>query len=253
MGFDFYFFSISLIHRILHCFIAVVNYQSGIVRFHTTNLETDMNINQDMLLHIMPNAKSSDIQNYMPSLQEKLQLFEINSPIRVAHFLSQIAHESGELRYKSENLNYSARALRLVFSKYFESDEIAEQYARQPEKIANVVYANRMGNGDIASGEGWKYRGRGLIQLTGKENYCKCEKALGLPLSKQPDGLANDPNSAVIVACYFWHSHGLNQLADQDDLKAITRRINGGYNGLEDRAKFLNRAKQYLEIEGVNI
>ena len=212
-----------------------------------------MNIDFDMLRHIMPQAKDNDIQHYLSAIQTRLATFDINTPLRVAHFIAQVAHESGQFKYKVENLNYSARALRLVFGKYFHTDDIAEQYARNPEKIANVVYANRMGNGDIGSGDGWKYRGRGLIQLTGKENYRTCGNAIGLPLVDQPDALEKDPNVAVMTACYFWHSRHLNQYADQDDLKSITKRINGGYNGLEERAKFLNKAKQYLEIEGADV
>ena len=125
----------------------------------------------DMLKAIMPSGKTSQLELFCPALNRQLVTYQLQSPLRQAHFLAQVAHESGSFNYTSENLNYSASALRQVFGKYFTDDAIANQYARKPEKIASRVYASRMGNGDEASGEGWKFRGRGLIQLTGKDNY----------------------------------------------------------------------------------
>ncbi|KZN68050.1 glycoside hydrolase family 19 protein [Pseudoalteromonas luteoviolacea] len=202
----------------------------------------------DLLAEIMPQAKTANIEKYVTALNEVLPTFEINTPLRIAHFVAQVAHESGYLNYNRENLNYSQKALRAVFGKYFPNDDVAGEYARQPEKIANRVYADRMGNGDEASGDGWRYRGRGLIQLTGKDNYTRCGEALGLDLTSNPDLVSDDATIAIQSACHYWQSCNLNSLADQDDLLKITKRINGGTNGLEDRTALLNRAKQFLEI-----
>ena len=200
------------------------------------------------LSQIMPKASQENIDKYLEALNAEMIRFEINTPLRAAQFIAQLAHESGSFHYSSENLNYSASALRAVFGKYFPTDEIADKYARQPEKIANRVYADRMGNGDEASGEGWKYRGRGLIQLTGKDNYTNCGKATGMDLVNDPDQLTDNADAAVAAAGWFWDMRKLNNYADEDDIKAITRRINGGYNGLEDREAYLARAKQVLGI-----
>lgn len=200
------------------------------------------------LKDILTNAIDEHVEKYTPALNAEMQKYEVHSPIRVAHFIAQIAHESGSFRYSSENLNYSAKALRAVFGKYFPTDEMAEAYARQPEKIANRVYASRMGNGDEASGEGWKFRGRGLIQLTGKENYTNCGNAIGRDLLSNPDQLATDPYAAVAASLWFWNSRSLNTHADNDDVNTVTRRINGGLNGLDDRVSYLNKAKAVLGI-----
>jgi putative chitinase len=157
-----------------------------------------------------------------------------------------VAHESGSFRYNTENLNYSAKALRSVFGKYFPSDELANAYARKPEKIANRVYGNRMGNGTEESGDGWKYRGRGLIQLTGHDNYRRCGEGIGLNLEEEPDQVADNPAISVKAVGWFWKTNNLNQYADADDIKIITKRINGGYHGLEDRMEFLERARSVL-------
>lgn len=208
-----------------------------------------MQIEKSQLTAIMPAAREQDIDWYLEALNQQLPKFDIDTPLRMAHFLSQIAHESGSFKYKSENLNYSAKALRAVFGKYFDSDEMAEQYARKPEDIANVVYANRMGNGDTASGDGWRYRGRGLIQLTGRENYAHCAQAIDMDCENTPELLNEDAAAAVAAACWFWQSRKLNDLADQDDIKSITRKINGGYHGLQERESFCNRAKNVFNID----
>ncbi len=201
-----------------------------------------------ILQSIMPKARVGDLNKYLDALNEEMPGAAIHTPLRIAHFIAQLAHESGNFRYHTENLNYSAKALRGVFGRYFPTDEKAEAYARQPEKIASRVYARRMGNGDEASGEGWKYKGRGLIQLTGKDNYSRCGAALGLDLVNEPEQVAENPNTAVAAAAWFWNHRNLNAYADQDDVKAITKRINGGYHGLEDRTHFLNSAKEALGV-----
>ncbi|WP_086933815.1 glycoside hydrolase family 19 protein [Agarilytica rhodophyticola] len=206
-------------------------------------------LTNDDLKNIMPKSSLDNIEFYLPSLNRKTSEFGILSPLQLAHFIAQIAHESGSFNYKVENLNYSTGALRAVFGKYFEDESTAEEYARKPEKIANVVYANRMGNGDTASGDGWRYRGRGLIQLTGRDNYASCSKAIGVDVEKNPDLLAGDADVIVAAACWFWQSRGLNQLAEQDDIKQITKKINGGYNGLDDRKEYLVRAKKTFHIK----
>ena len=183
--------------------------------------------------------------------------YDINNPNRIRAFLAQIGTESGQLSAVSENLNYSAAGLRKIFGKYFPTDELANAYARQPEKIANKVYANRLGNGDEKSGDGWKYRGRGLIQITGKSNYTEADqKMYGLPMGvdlvMEPELLAT-PEYAAQSAAWWWDNAGLNALADQlggaDDtevFKKITKRINGGYNGLDERLKLYENAKKVI-------
>ena len=203
-------------------------------------------ITYEQLLAINSNKNPEMCKYYIDALNKILPEYKINTKLRLCHFLAQILHESGNLKYKSENLNYSAKALRSVFPKYFKTDEIANQYARKPEKIANRVYANRMGNGDEASGDGWLRRGRGLIQLTGTDNYKACTKALNVDLMKNPDLIISNAEICMKTACWFWNKNNLNILADKDDVKSITKRINGGYNGIEDRESILKRAKSVL-------
>ena len=170
--------------------------------------------------------------------------YGINTPLRIAHFLTQISHESG-LKPISENLNYSSERLRQIFPKYFISKSDADRYARQPERIANRVYANRMGNGNEASGEGWKYRGRGFIQLTGKENYYRLYLDTDLDVIKNPDLLLEEPN-ALISALWFWNLRKLNALADKDDLVGIRKKVNGGTIGLEHCKTLLKKYKNEI-------
>lgn len=199
----------------------------------------------DELLYINNSLYKVKCEEYIDALNKVLPENEIDTPLRVCHFLAQIIHESGHFRFNSENLNYSASALKSVFKKYFPSDELANKYARQPEKIANRVYANRMGNGNEASGDGWKYRGRGLIQLTGYNNYKQCKDDMKIDIVKNPD-LLLVPEYALKSACWFWNKNNLNQYADKDDITTITKRINGGTNGLEDRTNNLKKAKNIL-------
>lgn len=200
------------------------------------------------LREIMPEALAEDINKYLAPLNNLLPAFEINTPLRAAHFIAQLAHESGCFHNVRENLNYSAEGLRQVFRKYFPSVELAGEYARKPEKIANRVYANRMGNRDEASGDGWKFRGRGLIQLTGRDNYRRCGDAIGINLEEIPDLVADNPKVAVQAAGWFWESNNLNQYADLDNIEDITREINGGLNGLKERKDFLEKAKRVLGL-----
>lgn len=181
------------------------------------------------------------------NLQQKYKtLFEkygINTPLRIAHFMSQIEHESN-LKPISENLNYSASGLIRVFRKYF-TDLEAIQYANQPQRVANKVYANRMGNGNEKSNEGWLYRGRGFIQVTGKENYFRLANDTDIDCFKNPDLLLEEAN-AIISTLWFWNLKGLNKLADKDDILGITKKINGGTNGLAHRKELLTKWKKGL-------
>lgn len=182
-------------------------------------------------------------------LIEAMIRYGINTPIRQAHFLAQVAHESAGFTATVENLNYSAKALRATFPKYFPDDSVANSYARQPEKIANKVYASRMGNGDEASGDGWRYRGRGLIQTTGKNNYsnfsARYYKDQRLIANPNPVG---EPELAAMSAASFWHQNNINRYADLDDVKAVTKAVNGGEIGLADRKKHLAHIKTILGI-----
>lgn len=175
----------------------------------------------------------SKVLDELPSV---IDTFKINSFNKLSNFLAQCAHESGNFKFVTENLNYSAEGLLKIFPKYF-SKETAEIAARKPEMIANIVYSNRMGNGDKSSGDGWKYRGRGYIQLTGKINYSQFGNFIGVDLLKEPDLVAT--KYALTSAAWFFEYKNLWLLADRgiDDetIKHLTRRINGGTNGLEDR------------------
>jgi putative chitinase len=192
-----------------------------------------------------PHANPNRIAELYDGFMEAFELFEINTPSRQAAFLAQCAHESGNFNAMVENLNYSADGLQKIFHKYFPDSEIASQYARKPEMIANRVYANRMGNGDEASGDGFRYRGRGLIQVTGKNNYRACGDALGADLLSEPDLLETSPG-AVLSAGWFWAANGLNAYADAGDILTMTKRINGGTIGLEDRKKHYEHAMHVL-------
>jgi putative chitinase len=181
-------------------------------------------------------------------LSSELGKHEINTVPRIASFVSQCAHESGDFRVMKENLNYSAEALVKVFKKYFPTLESAYPYNRKPFEIANKVYANRMGNGDQASGDGFKFRGRGLIQITGKDNYRKCSLALfnDERLLDNPDFLLTKLG-AVQSACWFWTANKINPVADTGDVAKVTKIINGGTNGLDHRAMKYKMAMSVLQ------
>ena len=163
-----------------------------------------------------------------------LDEYQINTPKRVAAFLAQCGHESGGFVFVTENLNYSASGLMRVFPKYFPTQELAKQYERNPRKIASRVYANRMGNGDEASAEGFAYRGRGILQLTGKDNYFWFAASLDITPAEAAEYLETFEGAAQ-SACWFWETNKLNRFVDGNDFKGLTRAINGGFIGLADR------------------
>jgi putative chitinase len=186
-------------------------------------------------------------QVVIDSIPEVAAKFGINTPLRVAHFLAQCGHESGGFRVTQENLNYSAKGLNGIFRKYFPTEAAATPYARQPQKIANKVYANRMANGSEASGDGYKFRGRGYIQLTGRDNYTQFGKAIGVDIPNNPDLVSS--KYALASAAWFWSKNGLNKLADNGAtdtvVTSITKRVNGGTIGLPDRIKHF---KEYYHL-----
>jgi putative chitinase len=176
-----------------------------------------------------------------------LDKFEINTPLRLAHFLAQCGHESGGFKVVSENLNYGAAGLQSIFKKYF-TPESAKEFERKPERIANIVYANRMGNGNQASGEGYKFRGRGFIQLTGKDNYTAFDKTVEDDILATPDLVAT--KYPLLSAAWFFHKNGLHKIADEGAtdivVTKVTKRVNGGTIGLPDRIKHFNEYNNLL-------
>lgn len=164
-----------------------------------------------------------------------LNNYGINTPLRKVHLFAQLQHESG-CEAIQENLNYSAEGLGKTFKKYFPTKELANAYARKPQQIANRVYANRMGNGDEKSGEGYKYKGRGFLQITGKDNYKQLSKDTGIDFVNHPELLLEEVNG-LISALWFYKKHDLNSYADKDDVKTISKIINGGAVGLENRVE----------------
>jgi len=210
-----------------------VNNQIFIRKEHPT-------MNLDKLNNVLP----TEVQN---QLTDVVETYKINTPLRLSHFLAQCAHESGNWKFKVENLNYSAQALQSVFRKYFPNEALASQHARKPEMIANVVYANRMNNGGPETGDGWSFRGRGYIQLTGRQNYSLFNETVEEDLLTNPDLVAE--KYPLLSAAWFWDTNNLNNLADagstDQDITKVTRRVNGGTHGLDDRiAKF----KTYFSV-----
>lgn len=190
------------------------------------------------------------VDHWHNALAQLLPDYEINTPQRIAAFVAQCAHESGGFRAIKENLNYRAATLRKLFSKYFPTDEIANYYASMPNKqqaIANRIYANRMGNGPEESGDGYRFCGRGLIQLTGRNNYTLFAESLEISVEEASEYLETFEGAAQ-SACWFWESNNLNRFADVGDIKGLTKAINGGFIGLEDRVKHYEHA---LHVMGV--
>ncbi len=205
----------------------------------------NIQITPQLLDKLVP--ENPDADQWADEFEEIFEAYEITTPLRIAHFIAQTAHESNSFRVLQENLNYSVSGLRRVFPKYFPTDEIARAYAMKPQMIANRVYANRMGNGNEASGDGFKYRGRGLIQLTGKSNYRSASMDIlgDETLVEDPD-LVTDPFFAAETAAWFWRKNKLNVLADANDIAKLTQRINGGDHGLEDRKRRFAHAMKVL-------
>ena len=184
-------------------------------------------------------------EEWIDAINETFERFDISTPERQACFLGQCAHESGGFATLKENLNYSAEGLTKVWPKRFPSLEAAQPYHRNPEKIANRVYANRMGNGNEASGEGFKFRGRGLIQVTGKDNYFWFASSLSITPEEAAEYMQTFEGAAQ-SACWYWENTSLNKLADAGDILTMTKRINGGTIGLEDRQKHYAHALHVL-------
>lgn len=198
-----------------------------------------MQITHEQMQQLIPGNQYA--AQWCDALNKILPDYDINTPNRVAGFVAQCAHESAGFTALVENLNYRKESLQRVFGKYFTNDAIAEQYAHKPEMIANRVYANRMGNGNEASGDGFRYCGRGLIQLTGHDNYQSFADSVEMDISAVPEFLATF-EGAVQSACWFWETNNLNQYADSNDITTMTKRINGGTIGLEDRMKHYEHA-----------
>ena len=208
-----------------------------------------MKVTAQQLKIIMPKCNTDQ---WLNALNQAMTKFEINTSARIAAFLAQVAHESSETTTLSENLNYSALRLTQVWPQRFPSVVLAQAYAKNPEKLANFVYAGRGGNGSSASGDGWRYRGRGLFQLTTKDNYRLAGQALSLPLVDKPDLLLL-PEVAALTAAQFWQRLGLNVLADhqvgdndEKDFEKISIKINGGKVGLAERKRYWQLAKKTL-------
>lgn len=203
----------------------------------------DFEFTENKLSQIITNNQY--VNDWYAALNTLLPDYDINTVPRVAAFVAQCAHESGGFKMLKENLNYRAVTLRKIFPKYFPTDALAEQYAGKQELIANKVYGSRMGNGDESSGDGFRYCGRGLIQLTGKNNYMAFAESIETPVEEIPEFLGTF-EGAVQSACWFWETNNLNQWADQGDILTLTKRINGGTIGLEDRIKHYNHAMHIL-------
>jgi putative chitinase len=206
-----------------------------------------LTMKKEQLRSIFPRMK--DIDEWHDIMEDLLPKYEITTYPRLAGFLAQCGHESGQFTIIQENLNYSADGLLRVFGRYFRDKDV-NQYARQPEKIANLVYANRMNNGDTASGDGYRFRGRGVIQLTGRYNYTEFGKSIGMS-PEDASQYMETKKGALHSACWFWDTNGLNKYADQGDMKTMTKRINGGYNGLDERMHYYHVAMRVFggEVE----
>jgi putative chitinase len=183
---------------------------------------------------------------WLDGLNETFEKYEINTPKRQAAFIGQCGHESASFKVLEENLNYSAKGLVATWPSRFQNIEYASEYERKPERIANKVYGGRADLGNTEDGDGWKFHGRGLIQLTGRSNYTVCGLALGKPFAEHPE-LILEPENACLSAGWFWNKRGLNSLADNEDWTTITKRINGGTIGLQDR---IDRTHKAMDILG---
>ncbi len=208
-----------------------------------------MQLTKAQLKQLLP--KNPYIDQWHSALSQLLPDYEINTAQRIAAFIAQCSHESAGFTALRENLNYRWQSLRKIFPKYFPTDELAQEYANKPNKqeaIANRVYANRMGNGPESSGDGWRFCGRGLIQLTGRDNYSWFAASLGIPVEEASEYLQTFEGAAQ-SACWFWETNGLNRWADAGDILTLTKRINGGTIGLDDRIKHYNHALHVLGVD----
>ena len=210
-----------------------------------------MNLTISQLRQLLP--KNKYVEHWHHALSVLFPDYDIDTPRRMAAFIAQCAHESGGFSVLQENLNYKPQALRRLFSKYFPDDAIAGQYcakSNKQEAIANRIYANRMGNGDESSGDGYRFRGRGLIQLTGRSNYQNFADSIevdGRPLKiEEVPAYLETFEGAAQSACWFWETNNLNKWADEGDILTLTKRINGGTIGLEDRKKHYEHALHVL-------
>jgi putative chitinase len=202
-------------------------------------------LSKEQLAQLIPGNPYVD---YWHSAMERcLPDYDINTPQRVAAFMAQCGHESGNFKFLKENLKYRAASLTKVWPKYFPNMDIANQYAGNEEKIANRAYANRMGNGPEESGDGWRFCGRGLIQLTGRNNYQNFADSIETDINDIPHYLATF-EGAVQSACWFWETNKLNQWADKGDMLTLTKRINGGTLGLDDRIKHYQHALHVMGL-----
>ena len=208
----------------------------------------EFDFTEDKLRQIL--KRNKNVGEWYQAMVVQLPQFDVTTPKRVAAFVAQCAHESADFTVLSENLNYSADALNKLFGKYFiKAGRDAAPYHRKPEMIANVIYANRMGNGDTASGEGYKFRGRGPIQLTGKDNYWKFASDFfedPETVMDDPDLVTDDIPTSLYSALWFWNKNNLNKYADAGDIKGMTKVINGGFIGLEDRIAHYDHAIEVL-------
>ena len=202
-----------------------------------------MELTKEQLKQLLP--KNPYINQWHNALSQLLPDYEINTAKRIAAFVAQCAHESGSFVFLTENLNYKAESLLKVFPKYFKDMATAKAYEKKPEKIANKIYADRMGNGNEASGDGWRYRGRGLIQLTGKTNYTWFAASLEISPEEAAE-YTQTFEGAAQSACWFWETNKINQFADSGDIVTMTKRINGGTIGLDDRIKHYEHALHVL-------
>lgn len=203
----------------------------------------DFDFTEDQVATIL---HKDDVSDWYNAMVEMFPKYEITTPNRVAGFIAQTAHESASYKTITENLNYSAKALNAIFGKYFHRAGVdAQKYHRQPEKIANRIYAGRMDNGDTASGDGWTFRGGGILQLTGRYNYTEFGKTVGMSAEEATD-YVRTPKGAIESACWFWKTNNINKYCDADDIVRMTKRINGGTIGLADRKKHYAHALEVL-------
>lgn len=202
-------------------------------------------ITLQILRKAAPDTSSSLLSSLITPLSNVCTKYNINTENRIAGFLANLSHESGGFTIMTENLNYSADRLLVVFKRHFANIQIARQYERQPQKIANHVYANRMGNGSESSGDGWKFRGRGYIQLTGKDNYQNFADDLKLQIDKAISYLET-VEGAVESAGWFWDKNNLNRFCDRNDVLGLTKAINGGTNGHDHRKKLYDSIREAI-------